>query len=68
MLTDHITLPLSAAVDGRTWRLFGVDFTTADGDFRTHIYALSFEHAAAIVAKLKQTARLGGQAEGCLNV
>jgi hypothetical protein len=54
-----VQLPITAVVNGRTWRLFGVDFTTADGEFVTYIYALSFEHATAIVEELKQTARLG---------
>jgi hypothetical protein len=64
MNTTPIQMPLTTVVNGRTWRLFGVDFTTADGEFGTYIYALSFEHAAAIVEELKQTARLGGQLEG----
>ena len=59
-----IQMPITTVVNGRTWRLFGVDYSTADGEFGTYIYALSFEHAAAIVEELKQTARLGGQFEG----
>lgn len=64
MNTSPIQMPVTTVVDGRTWRLFGLDYTTADGEFSTYIYALSFEHAAAIVEELKQTARLGGQLEG----
>lgn len=64
MDTGSVPMPLTCVVDGRTWRLFGVDYTTADGEFATYVYALSFEHAAAIVEELKQTARLGGQLEG----
>lgn len=56
-----ITLPTSCHIDGRTWRLFSVPYSTADGEFSTYIYALSFEHAAAIVEELKGSARLGGQ-------
>lgn len=59
-------MPMTTVVNGRTWRLFGLDYSTADGEFGTYIYALSFEHAAAIVEELKQTARLGGQLEGWL--
>lgn len=64
ILADQIQMPLSVPVDGRTWRLFSVEFDTADGKFSTYIYALSDEHAAAIVAELRQTARCGGAVVG----
>ena len=64
ILADQIQMPLSVTVDGRTWRLFSVEFDTADGKFSTYIYALSDEHAAAIVAELRQTARCGGAVVG----
>jgi hypothetical protein len=59
-----IPLPISTVVSGKTWHLFGVSFDTAEGEFGTYIYALSFEHASYIVEELKQTARLSGQLEG----
>lgn len=61
---DPIQMPLSVIVDGRTWRLFSVEYDTADGKFSTYIYALSDEHASAIVAELRQTARCGGAVVG----
>lgn len=64
MNENPIPLPLTTVVGGRTWRLFDVLYTTADGEFSTYIYALSFEHAALLVEELRQTARLGGQIEG----
>ena len=64
ILADQIQMPLSVTVDGRTWRLFSVEFDTADGKFSTYIYALSDEHAAAMVAELRQTARCGGAVVG----
>ena len=64
MSAQSIPLPTSPVVDGRTWRLYAVEFSTADGEFSTHIYALSTEHAAAIVQELRQTARLGGAVQG----
>ena len=64
ILADQIQMPLSVPVDGRTWRLFSVEFDTADGKFSTYIYALSDEHAAAMVAELRQTARCGGAVVG----
>jgi hypothetical protein len=41
-----------------------VEFGTVDGHFSTYIYALSDEHAAAIVAELRQTERCGGAVVG----
>lgn len=64
ILADQIQMPLSVPVDGRTWRLFSVEFDTADGKFSTYIYALSDEHAAAMVVELRQTARCGGAVVG----
>lgn len=61
MSSMPIRLPLTTLVDDRIWSLYGVDYQTADGKFSTYIYAISFEHAAAIVEELKQTATLGGQ-------
>jgi hypothetical protein len=60
MRTDPITMPLSVTVDGREWKLFNVDYNTPDGAFSFKIYAISFEHAAAIVEEIKETAKLGG--------
>lgn len=64
MTTAAIRMPATTVVDGRVWKLYGVDYTTADGEFSTYIYAISFEHASAIVEELKQTARLGGEIQG----
>jgi hypothetical protein len=51
---------LCVEVDDRTWRLFPCSYDTADGKFSFEIYALSIEHAAAMLAELKATARLDG--------
>lgn len=59
-----VKMPATNVVDGGTWKLYGVDYTTADGEFSTYVYAISFEHASAIVDELKQTARLGGEIHG----
>ena len=63
---SQIPMPLQTTIDGRVLRLFSINYTTADGEFSTYIYALSFEHAAAIVDELKQTARLSGEVVGCV--
>ncbi len=57
-------MKLTVEVDGRTWHLFDVQYDTADGKFSVYLYALSFEHAAAMVEELKATARLVGKVEG----
>ncbi len=64
MNEGSIPLPITTVVDGRTWRLFDVLYSTADGEFSTYIYALSFEHAELLIEELRQTARLGGQIQG----
>jgi hypothetical protein len=53
-----ITLPLTVLVAGREWQLHSVEFTTADGVFLTHVYAICQEHAFHIVQELRETARL----------
>jgi hypothetical protein len=52
---------LTAVVDGRTWRTFTCSYDTPDGTFTFKIMALSMEHAAAMLADLKETARLDGE-------
>lgn len=56
-----IRLPYKAEVDGRTWRLHSVLFSTADGEFSTYIYAVSNEHAVAIVEEMRETLQWVGQ-------
>lgn len=65
-MQHHVTLQQQVVVDGRVWRLFAIDFDTADGPSSTYVYGLSFEHAAAIVQELRDSARLGGQLEGAV--
>lgn len=59
-----MNLELSTVVNGRRWNLHSVDFTTADGKFSAYIYAISDEHACAIVQELRETATWGGQVMG----
>lgn len=56
--------PLTVVVDGRTWSLFHADYQTPDGKFSFYFYAISAEHAAAILQDIKATATLGGQTMG----
>lgn len=61
-----IEQPPQVTIAGRSWHLFAVDYRTADGTFSVYIYALSFEHAAAITLELKETATLRGQVVGVI--
>ena len=63
-MTDCITLPMRAVVDGRTWHLYAYEYQTPDGTFGGYLYAVSFEHAAALLADLKETAVLQGKMVG----
>lgn len=56
-----IRLPYKTEVDGRTWRLHSVRFSTADGEFSTYIYAVSDEHAVAIVEEMRETLQWVGR-------
>ncbi|SFP92975.1 hypothetical protein SAMN03159489_02213 [Pseudomonas sp. NFPP07] len=58
MISNHLTLDAVVIEQGRTWRLFPVDFTTVEGTFSVYLYALNREHAAAILLELKETAVL----------
>lgn len=61
---EAVRLPLSVTKDGRQWDLYSVRYETPDGEFGTYIYAISFEHAAAIVEDLKGSATLDGRVCG----
>lgn len=63
-MTNTIELKTSCTVGGRTWKLFDVKFNTADGEFSTYIYALSFEHAEHICEELRNTAKVTGMVCG----
>lgn len=47
-------------VDGRKWYLFSVCFDGDDGKFSIPLYATSWEHAAALLTDLRETAVLDG--------
>lgn len=65
-MQNAITLPTSCVVDGRTWNLFTFEFATPDGTFSSYLYAVSAEHAAALLADMKETAELKGQVIGAM--
>ena len=56
-----IRLPHKTEVGGRTWRLHPVRFSPADGEFSTYIYAVSDEHAVAIVEEMRETLQWVGR-------
>ena len=56
--------PSTVTVNGIKQYLFSVEFTTCDGKFTLPIYAVSFEHAQAIIEDIKATAIIRGQVGG----
>lgn len=48
-------------VDGREWRTYVCSYSTPDGKFGFQIMAISMEHAAAMLADLKENATLDGE-------
>lgn len=59
-----LSLQLAPVVDGVKWRLYPIDFQTVDGKFSAYFYAISDEHARALLDDLKGTATVGAPLEG----
>ena len=61
-MSSPVVLELSTVVDGRAWNLFTFEYDTPDGkSFAGYLHAISFEHAAAQLEDMKETAVLKGQ-------
>lgn len=60
-MANSVELPLTCEVNGRVWNLFTFDYETPDGQFCGYLHAVSHEHAAALLADMKETAELKGQ-------
>ena len=58
MHKQSISLARVAMVNGLQWQLYPVDFKTEEGTFSVYLYAISREHAAAVLLELKETAVL----------
>ncbi|EKY1962323.1 hypothetical protein RA241_003713 [Cronobacter sakazakii] len=54
-----INFPLTTVVDGKTWRLFDIQFNSDDRVYSVYIYAINREHASYRLQDLKDTGRLG---------
>jgi hypothetical protein len=63
-MSRYLTLELAPVVNGVQWALYSVEFKTADGTFGTYIYAVSDEHAQAILTDLKDNAAVVGRLVG----
>ncbi|WP_314408830.1 hypothetical protein [Pseudomonas kuykendallii] len=61
MSITEVTLPMSCVVNGRLWNLYTFQYKTPDGEFCGYLHAVSDEHAAALLADMKETAELKGQ-------
>lgn len=55
---DHIW----TAPDGETWFRFLVEYKSADGTMATDLWARDIDHAEALLASLKASAEVIGQA------
>lgn len=65
-MINHVELPISCVVDGRKWNLYTFDYKTPDGTFSGYVHAISMEHAAAMLADMKETAELKGEMVGVI--
>lgn len=59
-----LSLDLKPVVAGITWRLYPIEFNTVDGKFSAYFYAISDEHAQALLDDLKGNAVVGQPIEG----
>lgn len=64
---NPVILQPAVMVNGVQWKLFGVEFGTADGKFVTWIYAVDHGHAALILEEMKDTAQVLGEFGGAIN-
>ena len=60
-MSSEVKLPISCVAGGRKWLLFLFEYATPDGIFSGYLHAISAEHAAAMLADLKENAELKGQ-------
>ena len=60
-MSSEVNLPISCVVAGQRWHLFLFEYKTPDGIFSGYLHAISAEHAAAMLADLKENAELKGQ-------
>lgn len=58
-----LNLQISPTVAGIAWRLYPIEFATVDGKFSAYFYAVSDEHAQALLDDLKSTATVGAPLE-----
>lgn len=63
-MTQTLDLALAPVVNGVTWRLYSIDFQTCDGKFSGYFYAVSDEHAQAMLTDLKETGEVSGPVGG----
>lgn len=61
-----LRLELAPIVNGVKWRLYPIEFTTVDGKFSAYFYAVTDEHAQAMLDDLKDTAIVGNPVLGVI--
>ncbi|MGE8660188.1 MAG: hypothetical protein ACN6O8_25880 [Achromobacter sp.] len=63
-----IPYPLSwTDPQGRVWHAYSIEFSSPDGTYACHIYAISDEHAQLQLDALKETGRITGQTIGAFD-
>jgi len=60
-MTKAVVLQLAVEVEGKSWRLYTYDFQTPDGLFVGYLYAISAEHAVALIEDMKESAVYSGE-------
>lgn len=48
-----MNFPSTVYAQGKTWKLFSVEFTSPDGKFSAYFYAIDAEHASYQVEAMK---------------
>lgn len=64
MNEKFVTRPLHCVVGGRTWLMFTADYQADGGTYSLEFYAISMEHAAAVVQDIRESLVLKGQMVG----
>lgn len=59
-MANKVELEIKVVVDGRTWALYPVQFRSDGTAYSTYIYAISDEHAQALLTDMRETATVEG--------
>ncbi len=60
----EVTQSLRCAVGGREWKLYTADYKADGGTYSLYFYAISDDHAHAVIQDIRETLTYGGQLIG----